>query len=200
MPEIQTPDPGRKVQLRYSLTGTSALTSISPELVGVVLVDDLRGFSVLDATFERPCFLSHPSTAAGAGNMPRIFFSNPVNSGVLARLNQAAFGPSSWGALIRIQLAATAGPGTTSAYRRFSDGRIFSLGGPVCGTFQDNPVLAAANDMAVIVSDAGWNPSELMPLQMVLPPDSSVVFTLESDGSGLGVQLWWTERFILPGE
>ena len=41
MPEIQSPDPGRKLQERYNLVGSSPAPFLSPELVPVVLIDDL---------------------------------------------------------------------------------------------------------------------------------------------------------------
>lgn len=41
MPEIQTPDPGRKLAERYNLLGGSITPFLSPELVPVVILDDL---------------------------------------------------------------------------------------------------------------------------------------------------------------
>lgn len=41
MPDIQTPDPGRKLQARYRLIGTTPAPFLSPELVPVVILDDL---------------------------------------------------------------------------------------------------------------------------------------------------------------
>ncbi len=41
MPEIQSPDPGRKLQERYNLIGSTPAPFLSPELVPVVLIDDL---------------------------------------------------------------------------------------------------------------------------------------------------------------
>ena len=198
MPEIQTPDPGRKVQIRYSLTGPSTLPSLSPELVGVVLVDDLRRFSVRDATFERPCFLAHPPTLAGAGNMPRISFSNPANSGILAHVQGASFSPSAINSIIRMEFFVGA-LGTTTGTKRFRDGRMIQ-GLPVCGTFEDTPVLAVKVGMGWIVTGSGLNPGEVAPLDEVLSPGTGLVFTLESANSSLELHLWWTERFILPGE
>ncbi len=41
MPDIQSPDPGRKLQERYNLIGTTPAPFLSPELVPVVILDDL---------------------------------------------------------------------------------------------------------------------------------------------------------------
>ncbi len=41
MPDIQDPGPGRKLQRRYRLIGTTPAPFLSPELVPVVLIDDL---------------------------------------------------------------------------------------------------------------------------------------------------------------
>jgi len=41
VPDIQDPGPGRKLQKRYRLIGTTPAPFLSPELVPVVLIDDL---------------------------------------------------------------------------------------------------------------------------------------------------------------
>ena len=41
MPEIQSPDPARKLQKKYDLIGSSPAPFLSPELVPVVIIDDL---------------------------------------------------------------------------------------------------------------------------------------------------------------
>ena len=41
MPDLQSPDPGRKLQQKYNLIGSTPAPFLSPELVPVVLIDDL---------------------------------------------------------------------------------------------------------------------------------------------------------------
>lgn len=41
MPDIQTPDPGRKVATRYNIVGPPPVLFLSPELVPVTIIDDL---------------------------------------------------------------------------------------------------------------------------------------------------------------
>ena len=66
MSDVQTADPGRKIQNRYSITGTPPIFTVSNEIQPVVLLDSLAGpiqvdiggvggFDPLDALFERPC-------------------------------------------------------------------------------------------------------------------------------------------------
>lgn len=78
MPEIQSPDPGRKLQERYDLIGTTPAPFLSPELVPVVLIDDL--------TEEIPgvAFATVGHELAGvAGQQPQTAISNPAGSGVI---------------------------------------------------------------------------------------------------------------------
>jgi len=78
VPDIQSPDPGRKLQDRYNLLGTTPAPFLSPELVPVVLVDDL--------TQESPGFLwaLASDTIVGVGAaLSQTRLTNPIGSGVL---------------------------------------------------------------------------------------------------------------------
>ena len=78
MPDIQSPDPGRKLQDRYNLIGTTPAPFLSPELVPVVILDDLSE--------DAPGFLfaiaSQSVTGAAATNS-QTALTNPTGSGVL---------------------------------------------------------------------------------------------------------------------
>ncbi len=105
MPEIQSPDPGRKLQERYNLIGPPAAPFLSPELVPVVLIDDL--------TEEAPGLLF--AMAAGVvgptvGVQSQTALTNGSGNFLIAdiRLHFAADTLSDWGMF-------TAGPALSSA-------------------------------------------------------------------------------------
>ncbi len=78
MPDIQDPGPGRKLQRRYRLIGTTPAPFLSPELVPVVIIDDLSE--------EEPTTSfawSSQSVAGVAATQSQTRITNPVDSGIL---------------------------------------------------------------------------------------------------------------------
>lgn len=106
MPDIQSPDPGRKLQDRYNLIGTTPAPFLSPELVPVVLVDDLSE--------DAPGFLwaiaADTVTGVAALNS-QTALTNPSGSGVLIENIAFRFGNE----VISVWNLFTAGPALTSA-------------------------------------------------------------------------------------
>lgn len=59
MPEIQTPEPGQKLQRLYSIPGNAPAPTLAPEIVPVVIIDDAT-------KDENPQAFSFPRPAIGA--------------------------------------------------------------------------------------------------------------------------------------
>lgn len=192
MPEIQSPDPGRKLQERYNLTGGSPSPFLSPEIVPVTLVDDLTGFDVLEATFERPAFIwiSHSGTVP---NVPIIRFVNPTDSGVLAIVEKFTVS-SSLGSVVTVQRFATTISGTSGA-RRWRDSRL--SGQPICQ-------FATATDLPAVILDmqfrmvAAANPSlqDFFLLPEVLSPGFMLDFRSGTANDVLDLAMWFRERTL----
>ena len=78
MPEIQSPDPARKLQEKYDLIGSSPAPFLSPELVPVVIIDDLSDESPgIDFAIAAGAF------AGAAGVQFQTAIVNRNGSGVL---------------------------------------------------------------------------------------------------------------------
>ncbi len=186
MPEIQSPDPGRKLQRRYNLIGSTPAPFLSPELVPVVLIDDL--------TEQAPGVLW--ATAGGqqgpsAGNNSYARLANPLNSGVL---------------LEEISLRATM---DTSSNWTLEDGTsvflAFSLtpawqdralpGRPVGRISRDATAYVAANQLAQGYHLANRTVEIDFP-NMVLPEGQGINFIVQTVSVGLFFWYKWAERQV----
>lgn len=81
MPEIQSADPGRKLQERYNLVGASPAPFLSPELVPVVIIDDLTeeqpGLRFAScASFQSPDVGAQSQTALVNRNGANVLLEN----------------------------------------------------------------------------------------------------------------------------
>ncbi len=105
MPDIQSPDPGRKVAEKYNIVGPPPVLFLSPELVPVVLIDDLTealpGIAWAIAPVDQP---------GGAGVASQTALRNPSDSGILIE-NLSLRVNTSAGSNIEIH---TAGPSLAS--------------------------------------------------------------------------------------
>lgn len=110
MPIIQRPDLVAKVRKAYELAGPDAIASISPELVPVVLVDDL---TLRDPGLATIYAIGHGTQSGVAGEYPTVELWNPVGSGVDGYLEAIEFHNPSTGGVFEVRLW-TAAP-TTAA-------------------------------------------------------------------------------------
>lgn len=87
MPELQNPDPWLKLSAKYDLVRTASGLFLSPELVPVVIVDDLSEAQPVDRFATAGI-----QTAAVAAQQTVSNLINPANSNVLAtRIKLAAW-------------------------------------------------------------------------------------------------------------
>lgn len=195
MPEIQTPDPARKLQDRYDLAQPST-PFLSPELVPVVIVDNLAGEDALEASFERAAFAFEDQVPA-AGQVARILFQNASagsGSGVVAFMERVVVWTS--GAVVG-RLAVELQPFNPNlnpplgTFKRFRDTRV--QGVPACG-------LNVASLAPPLVLDQQWvidldpQPRSIIPLPEVITPGFRLFFTHSIPNETLFLQLWWRER------
>ncbi len=194
MPELQSSDPSRKIRTRYDLVGTSPVPSISGELVPVVVVDDLTGFDVQSAEFERPCMVNEVNAAVVA-RFPRIALMNPADSGVLGILEWLWITGS--GAM-QIEIGILEQTLAIADRGAFRDSRI--PGVPACGTFQGDVAGPAERDFLIGIVITGNAPNQIFSLNMVFGPGFSIDVRGSVNNTTLQVQYMWRERTLLAGE
>lgn len=86
MPLIMNPGPTQRIR-GYYRSDDARIETISPELVPIAIVDDLRGISATDPAYERPYgFASVKAATVGATSGGR--FLNPLNSGVVTHVER----------------------------------------------------------------------------------------------------------------
>lgn len=89
MPEIQTHGPAAKLRALFDLVGSSPAPFLSPEIVPVVLLNDLSegsvGLSLLDlaAQVDERFYIANVSSGGTPAVRSRCSLINPVGSGVL---------------------------------------------------------------------------------------------------------------------
>ncbi len=196
MADIQTSDVGRKLQDRYDLTGPPPAPFLSPELVPVVVVDDLTQFSVLDRTFERPYQVSTTVTS-GVGTRAQIRLLNPAGSGVLMSVQRLA-GSVATASQITWFLA-TGAVITLRGLPR--DSRLGAANRGACGVDTTTPAGTVDEDRGFIqLSPTSLAAADFLDFPFVLQPDFVLLFTQQITNDTLQMQFEWTERFLLAGD
>jgi len=196
MPDIQGSDVARKLMLRYGLVGASPSPFLSPELVPVVVVDDLTTFDVLDPTFERP-YQASALQAGAVALRALVVLSNPVGSGVLCTLRQVV-GCCNLASTINMQSAAA---GATDVRGFSTDTRLTARG--ACGLRGvQRAALGPQNNFFWRLGACTDGPrfEDFLPFQFVISPGQAIEFTQELLNDTMRLSIRWTERLLLPGE
>lgn len=196
MPDIQVADVGRKLRDRYRLTGPPPAPFLGPELVPVVLVDDLTGLDVYDRAFLRPAVAWDTQTSGanpGVNDSAVIQFVNPTNSGVLAVLEFGVFGnPTSAGEITITGPTSTSNSPDKAAFWR--DSRLD--GTPVCGTRGFNQGISLKVVPRYYISSPGETPQDRVELPWVLEPGFALFFVLDHASSTVQASIYWRERAL----
>lgn len=185
MPDLQDPGPGRKLQRRYRLIGTTPSPFLSPELVPVVIVDDLSD--------EEPTTrFATAADAVGAtvGEQGQTRLRNPTGSGmiienIVLEISRAAAGQ--WEVF-------QGGPTLTTGATEFWQDQAIA-GSPQAQVTHGTDVGAVAERVAR--GNAGGTTQVTIPLlRFSLPPDTQLHFL--GIGANIGLDYWWTwtERAI----
>ncbi len=201
MSDVQTADPGRKIQNRYRITGQPPIFTVSNEIQPVVLLDSLAGpiavdiggvggFDPLDALFERPCAGFRNQTSAGA-DAPNVRIMNPLGSNVLA-IFETFLPITSADTTVAIRLVPGSGLApTATAGIQFRDPRL--SGTPALGFFNDSspPTLDLDWQIPVFLSTRAQIPVRC---PYVLRPGDHLEFRSGTIATTLGISLMWRER------
>lgn len=194
MPEIQSPDPGRKLQRRYSLTGATPAPFLSPEIVPVCLVDDLTDLDILEATFQRPCAGRTTIAAGGAGVAAVQSLVNPIGSGVTCTVERVFSWAGTSSTLYEFYIVAGVVP--NFGLRHYRDSRIPGL--PACQLRVETIAARAQQGFAIPVV-TGFDHIRPVPLRWVLGPGQAL---RAHDGTNnqVGNMAWeWSERLVETG-
>jgi hypothetical protein len=198
---IQTPVPGRRLQLGLNLEGAPPTPSLNPELQPVVIVDDYRELDYQSPGSERPAQQDQYVAAGGAAVFGYIMLQNPTRSGML--LNVRA---------VRSWLTAAANPdnymaiwnyATASGLGRFRDTRfVAGSSGPYpAGKVTTGTYTGAAPSWQLIghlrsvynaVSILDW--TDFGP--WIISPGWSLVVIDATANESLYAMFSWTERVL----
>jgi hypothetical protein len=188
MPEIQSPDPARKLQKKYDLIGSSPAPFLSPELVPVVIVDDLSD--------ESPGILFAISAGAFAGAVGVQFQSalvNPTGTGIL---------------VTDVRLYITREDATDQPYQVFRGGPALTT--PLVEFWQDFRVVGAPSARVTMDTDAGavtemvatggmlQDREQMVDLSRFALPDNGSKLHLLMVGTNNPARAYWTwgESFV----
>lgn len=196
--DVQTPDPGVKLERRYRMLGRPPLFGLLRRIRPVVLLDDVRsgipGQFQPDPTvaeFERPCS-GFVASSPAAGQVARAELTNPTGSGVfcivedLIARTDAAFNVN----IIDVNKV-VAGAITNTAGIEYRDTRI--AGTPVCA-FRISSVAFALSARWQIMVGAPLNRPIALPY--VLEPGNALRFQGGTIDVPVQVGLRWRERAI----
>lgn len=196
MPEIQNPDIGRKLQRRLGLTGQSPTPFLSPEIVAVILADDLRGLDIQEVGFLRNCD-AWTTTGATALNAGRHSIVNPLGSGVLATVEDVVIS-TDINMLLEIGMF-TAEAANSFLTRRFRDSRI--SGTPACGFLQETLTPATTTNRYSINSGVQGTKDQVQPFTLgwVLSPGFELKIEAGVNNQPMIISWRWSERLIERG-
>jgi len=202
--DVQTADPGRKIQNRYRITGPPPIFTVNEEIQPVVLMDSLAGpiqvsvsgvggFDPLDALFERPC-AGFRNQTAGGGDAPIVRIINPVNSNILAIFEDfLPITSADTTVAVRLNLGANFLIAATAGIQ-FRDARL--SGTPACGFNNESSVPTLDLDWQIPVF-LSTRAQIVVPLPYVLRPGDDIEFRSGTINTTLGISLHWRERGII---
>lgn len=196
MPDIQTQDPARKLELAYNMVAPVDAPIVSPELIPVVIEDDISQIDPRSRSF-RSAYYAHNTTPAVAVNHSVVIFSNPTGSNVDAFMQLGRFQTSVGASFAQIRLVTTSSPALVLGARR--DSRAHTPGS--CG-------IGAANRAGAgplldpfqfeVALDMGQVDVDLNLLGYVVSPGFDLEFAIRSQNQTLEAALQWWEQPIPP--
>lgn len=189
MPRISDPIIADKLRRRFEISGEGVVDTLSPEIVAVVLAEDLTGQA--EGPW-REAYGGLAAAASGAGNQNQFFAYNPPGSGVLVQIIDVKLQSA---AADRMRITNDCGVAVTiSNYGTFRDSRI--SGTPNLG-------MAVATGGAIVLggyvvpTDVA---TELVPLDIYLLPGCRMVIRQNAQNSTMEAAIRWRERDLLQKE
>lgn len=188
---LQDNTPSDKIKAAYGIKESSLLPTISPELVPVVIVDDLS-----ELTQERLCVAQDVRAAAGAGNVNTWRLANPAASAVIVTITSIQLHTDGVNQAFRWNTSDVAALPTTLT-PQFIDLRV--PGFPVA-------VWSFTATAVAIVASSGYRTGQInqltltesLPSLVTLTPGDQLTIQQEAANSAAGVAFFWKERDLTP--
>lgn len=225
MPVIQSPRQQRRLQQALELEGSPPAPTVSPEIVPVIITDDLSpgaqggpsavGIPPIDPAdpFTPIQYEKFSNSPAVAGQYSQNVFVNPRGSGIMAMITQwtgTSNGDFSQAVFIATSTAVI--PSTLVAGERgyMNDGRLLPVGSdPVltnlsqCGIFTASTptaVNARRSNIKTGPSFASNTPGDIRYINYIVRPNMQVTFWSTALNEPIWTYLLWSERAVFPGE
>lgn len=193
MAQIQRSDLVEKLRRAFSIITGSVGSTMSPELVGVVIVDDVTGADVISQAYPRSA-VGGSQAAAAVGFNGKIGIENPVGSGVELFLEKVLVSFQTANGQFSIRRDLTPPAGRNAAISAWKDRR--NQGNPSAITWDEN---ATASDGTEMLLQAGLvNTVIPIPLGITLPPTGETVFVqVQATNATIIATFYWNERLIV---
>lgn len=183
MPLIQNPGPTQRIR-GYYRADDARIETISPELVPVAIVDDLRGISASDPAYERPYGFGDV-IAASAGVTSGGSIINPPNSGVVATIERIWMqGAGTWFVTLG---STTSSAGSTPGKR---DPRVTS---PACNWLMEHSLAGGTRVWEMLL---GSDPF-VLDLPFVLTPGTQLRCWNTTNNLTVYLAMMFNERSLL---
>lgn len=188
---IQAPELARRLQRKFDTDGPGPTHTLAPEIVPVVLVEDLTPALPEDTGFIRQC-VGTVYQAGVAAEYAHAQLFNPDGSGSILHAEMAVV---SIGAADTVNVAFydTRLGNDGSVY--FRDRRL--AGSPVGAVTNDSGGAELGTNIAPIESPG--DEAITIPLDIILAPGQGLVLNVGVNNA-LNASFWWTERAGLEGE
>jgi len=190
---IQKPGIGERIRRAFGIREMGEFQSVSPEIVPVVLVEDVTG-PTIDEGYPHEC-LAHVIAGQSAGVMAEIFLINPASSRVDLVVNEA------W--LNRPSLAGNCymRTGAESLLNNLLGTQVDIVNMDRRLQLRPNGRVDSRNQAAAIAGDILlrnlWVDDviyTILPLAITLPPGTFLSFHPSANNNSIYGTIWFTER------
>lgn len=185
MPVIQRPDLVAKIRKKYELTGPDAISTISPELVPVVVLEDLAESDPGDA---RKFCTGYASTGVPV-NTGHVELWNPADSGVNVKVTRASCWLSAGGSFyVTFHSAALSTP---SGVRINTN--LGQSGDPAALTLSEDNAVPLGAVIGYYVYNAGAASSDIVQRPILLQPGQGLGMRAVTAATNVNANFLWEE-------
>lgn len=193
MPTIQDPELNQAIRRRFELVGRDPINFLAPEIVPVVLIDDL---SIAPTTGWRGA-ITGSSINRVAGEVAAFQVFNPVGSGKLVRWDRVVLSDPdgiSYYHLGRYNVDLDA----ALTQKFFRDTR--SEGGPVAKVNATTDATPNLGNRIGIFRTQASSTNTFLDLDYILEPGEGLLIQLTDTNHILNCTAWWSERHLTQAE
>jgi len=186
---IQRPDLVEKARAQFGVVQGQVGATLSDELVGVVIIDDVTGPDVVSTQHPVNAIGSSSSAAGGATFFSKVGLQNPVNSGTDIFVDYALFTiPAVVNLTLRLGVIAAS---PNAGIKVFADERV--VGNPVGIIWDENATVSLGTEL-IDVTGAALGMIRI-DLGVTLGPANSIHAQNNTANQALGtVAYFWQER------